>query len=127
MYHITCGYDNPNEFVNIMGVKAIELFVGVPSVIQEPNNERKQLYGKSGAYRDTPFGFESRSTSNYILQDKKLIDWVFNNTIEAINFVNEGKIYLIDEEADIIISAINDKNEDKAKYLINKFNIKLAA
>ena len=63
--------------------------------------------------------------SNYILTDKKLIDWVYDNTIEAINFVNSGKIYSLEEEAEVIISAINEKNVNKAKYLIDKFKIKM--
>lgn len=126
-FHITLGYDNPNEFVNIMWVKAMDLFTGVPSIIQEPDNERKKLYGKAGAFRHTSFGVEARGLSNYILQDKKTIDWVFENTEEAIKFVNSGNTYMLDDEADIIISAINNKDVDKAKYLINKFQIKMAA
>lgn len=126
-FHITLGYDEPNEFVNLMWVKAMDLYTSIPSVIQEPDNERKKLYGKAGAFRHTPFGVEARSLSNYVLNDKKYIDWVYDNTIEAINFVNSGKTYLLDEEADIIISAINDKDEAKAKYLIDKFEIKMAA
>ncbi len=126
-YHITLGYDDPNEFVNLMWVKAMDLFLNVPSVIQEPDNERKKLYGKAGAFRHTPFGVEARSLSNYVLQNDGLIHWAFENTESAINFVNEGNTYLLDEEADVIISAINDKNIDKAKYLIDKFQIKVAA
>ncbi len=126
-YHITIGYDNPMEMVSLMLIKAMDLTIGVPSVLQEPDNERKQLYGKAGAFRHTPFGVEYRSTSNYILQDKKLIDWAFNATVDAIGIVNDGKMQDVDEESEMIISAINDKDADKAKYLIDKFQIKLAA
>jgi hypothetical protein len=126
-FHISVGYDNPNEDINANIVKSIELFVGVPSVLQEPDNERKMLYGKSGAYRDTAFGVEARSISNYVLESKKYIDWVYNSTKKAIDFINKGKLYLINDEADIIISAINNKNKDEALYLIDKFKLKLAA
>lgn len=126
-YHITLGYDNPNEFVNLMWVKAMDLFTSVPSILQEPDNERKKLYGKAGAFRHTPFGVEYRSLSNYILQDRKLIDWAFDQTVAATEFVNRGDVYLLDEEADVIISAINNKDEQQAKYLIDKFQIKMAA
>lgn len=126
-FHVTLGYDDPNEFVNLMWVKAMDLFTSVPSVLQEPDNERKKLYGKAGAFRHTPFGVEARSLSNYILTDKKLINWVYDQTVEAINFVNAGDVHRLEEEADIIISAINDKDEDKARYLIDKFNIKMVA
>lgn len=125
-YHVSIGYDNYNIDLNSNIVKSFELFVGVPSVIQEPENERKLLYGASGAYRDTTFGVECRSISNYILQSKKLIDWVYTNTKKAIDFINKGMIHEINDEADIIISAINNKNIDQAKYLINKFKIQMA-
>jgi len=126
-YHITLGYENPNEIANLSWVKAQDLNIGVPSVLQEPDNERKKLYGKAGAFRHTSFGVEYRSTSNYILQDKKFIEWAFNNSMRSVDIVNKGDIYLLDEEADTIISCINDKDEAKAKYLIDKFQIKMAA
>lgn len=125
--HVTIGYDDPNEFVNLMLMKSMDLYTGVPSVIQEPDNERKKLYGKAGAFRHTAWGVEYRSLSNYVLQDKRYIDWVYDQTQEAIDFVNNGKTYMLDDEADIIISAINDKDVEKAKYLIDKFNIKMVA
>jgi len=124
--HITLGYQEPNEFVNLMWVKAMDLFLSVPSVIQEPDSERKKLYGKAGAFRHTPFGCEYRSLSNYFVDNKGLIDWVYDNTQAAIDFVNNGSTYLLDEEADVIIAAINDKDVNKAKYLIDKFQIKMA-
>jgi hypothetical protein len=124
--HITLGYEEPNEFVNLMWVKTMDLFLSVPSVIQEPDSERKKLYGKAGAFRHTSFGCEYRSLSNYFVNNKGLIEWVYENTQAAIDFVNSGSTYLLDEEADIIISAINDKDTDKAKYLIDKFKIQMA-
>lgn len=126
-FHFTLGYDNPIEPINIMWIKAMDAFIGVPSVIQEPDNERKMLYGKAGAFRHTNFGVEYRSTSNYLLQDKKLIDWAFNNSLEAIKFINNDKFHLIEEEASNIINCINNKDERLAIRLIDKFNIKMAA
>lgn len=124
--HITLGYEEPNEFVNLMWIKAMDLFLSVPSILQEPDSERKKLYGKAGAFRHTPFGVEYRSLSNYFINEKGLIDWVYDNTQEAIKFVNNGSTYLLDEEADVIISCINDNDKEKAKYLVDKFQIKMA-
>lgn len=61
------------------------------------------------------------------MSTKELIEWTYDNTIAAVNFVNEGNSYMLNDEADIIIDAINNNNEEKALYLIDKFNIKLAA
>lgn len=126
-FHITLGYSNPSEMTNLMWIKAEDLFIGVPSVLQEPDNERKKLYGKAGAFRHTPFGCEYRSTSNYILGDKKLIEWAFENSVRAIDFINEGGMYSLEEEADTIVKAINNKDKEIALYLIDKFKIKMAA
>lgn len=121
--HITLGYENPNKILNAQWIKAMDLFVGIPSVIQEPDNERKALYGSAGCYRNTNFGVEYRSTSNYLLKDKELIMWAFDNTTKAIEFVNDGKVILLEEEADIIIAAINNNDKIMAKYMIDKYRI----
>jgi len=126
-HHVTIGYDEPNEYANLMWVKAMDLFASVPNVIQEPDSERKKLYGKAGAFRHTMFGCEYRSLSNFVLSDDNKLGWVYDQTQAAIEFVNAGNIHLLDDEADIIISAINDNDKEKAKYLIDKFAIQMAA
>lgn len=37
-------------------VQAMDLFIGIPSVIMEPDNKRKELYGQAGAFRPKPYG-----------------------------------------------------------------------
>lgn len=126
--HIHVGYDNPNPFVNTMLVKALDLHVGVPSVILEPTNERKTMYGKAGSFRHKDYGVEWRSISNYYLQKKSLIEWVYQNTVDAINFVNNGGCNNFDEqEKEEIVSCINNNDVDLAEKLILKYGIKLAA
>ena len=46
--------------------------------------------------------------------------------MEAVRFVNKGDSFLIDEEEENIINAINNKDEQLAKRLIDKFQIKMA-
>lgn len=127
-FHIWVGYESPNDMESLNIIKALDLFVGVPSVLQEPDNERKSLYGKAGACRiNKKIGVEYRSTSNYLLQDRTLIDWAFNNTLAAIDFVNNGGVYLFDmEEKELIVNSINYSNKDSAQALIEKYQIKLA-
>ncbi len=54
--HIHIGYDDFNQTTSDFIVKALDLFISVPLVIAEPENKRKEMYGKAGAYRPQPWG-----------------------------------------------------------------------
>lgn len=124
--HVHIGYEEPQEHVNIALVKAMDLFVGVPSILFEPSNPRKMMYGKAGSFRHKQYGVEYRTISNYYLESKSLTNWVFDNTVEAINFVNKGSELSTSDESEIV-DCINQSDEGMAFYLVSKFDIKLAA
>lgn len=126
--HIHIGYKNPNVFINKSLIKALDIYLGVPSILQEPENDRKRMYGKAGAYRDKSYGVEYRTISNYYLQSKELTDWVFQNTMEAINFVNKGGCNGLNiQEKEEIVNCINYNDHELANVLIEKYQVKLAA
>lgn len=125
-FHLHVSYDNHSEKVSEMIVKALDLHVAVPSVLQEPDNKRKQLYGKAGAFRfKEEYGVEYRVPSNYLLQEERLIAWVFGATIKALDFVNDGRIDEIDSSAELIQAAINTNDKVLAQNLINQFELEL--
>lgn len=107
-------------------VKVLDLFLGLPSVLLDEERERRKLYGKAGCFRfATSFiGHEYRVLSNFWLKSEELMGWVYDNTQAAINFINEGKTIAPDDEF-IIQAGINDYNEDFARELVNKYQIKL--
>ena len=92
--HIHVGYKDSTEETNKEIIKAMELFLGVPSVLLEPKNERRKVgYGQAGNYRHQPYGgVEYRSLSSHFSSGKDLIQWCFRNTEKAIEFVNTGGI-----------------------------------
>lgn len=106
-------------------VKALDLFISIPLVIIEPDNKRKELYGKAGAFRPKPYGLEYRTPSNYYLNSIELMNWVYNNTHKAISFINSiGNIPKnLSKE---IRETINNNNKERANFLISEFNIDLA-
>lgn len=125
--HIHAGYDNPNVEANLLGGKAMDLFLGIPSILIEPDNERRVVgYGAAGNIRHQRHGFEYRSLSSYFASSRKLIQWCFKNTMEAIKFVNEGKSHLIADMGDVIQDIINNNKKQQALEIINQFNIKMA-
>lgn len=124
--HIHVGYDEPDMGTNLNLIKAMDIFIGLASVIQEPDNERKSLYGKAGAFRFKEYGVEYRTVSNYYINSPELTRWAFHNTMKAVDFVNdENKISKT--EADGIQLAINKCDKNLAENLCKYFGVKLAA
>ncbi len=105
-------------------VQAMDLFVSVPAVLMDKGHERKQLYGKAGAYRPKSYGLEYRTPSNFWIFDDKLIRWVWRQTEKAMQFTRKGH-RLTGADADNVVSAVNENNRDKALALISKFSLDL--
>lgn len=122
MGHIHVGYDKPNDLTNLELSKAMDLFLAIPSVILDLDVERRALYGKAGAMRMKPFGMEMRTLSNFWIFNDKLIDWVYENTLAAIDFVNIGGIITNPEE---IVECINTCNKEMALEIIEDYKIKM--
>lgn len=124
--HIHIGYTTPDSITNMAIIRALDLFIGVPSIIAEPDNKRKELYGKAGAFRHKEYGVEYRTPSNYYLANKDLTMWVHTSAIDAINWLNKGNN--VDEGlGQTIQEVINTNNKQEAEMLINHFKIKKAA
>jgi hypothetical protein len=107
-------------------VKYLDLYLGVPSTIQDEGEKRKELYGKAGAYRAKEYGVEYRSLSNYWVFDPKLTTWVWESVEQAMDAWQQRKVDLIDE-GQHIVAAINENKKDVAYMLIDKYNLQLAA
>ena len=88
--HIHIGYDNSSMEDQIALIKAMDLFVGVPLVVLDPDKVRKTRYGKAGAFRPKPYGVEWRVASNYWIKTPALIQWAYNNTMKAVDYLNQG-------------------------------------
>ena len=124
-FHIHIGYKNKSEEIDEYLVKALDLFLSVPATIVEPDNQRKQLYGKAGAFRFKDYGVEYRSLSNYFINSDSLMKWVFDNTQTAIDFLNQRGIDEIEIMGKEIQEAVNNNNKVLANQIIRQFNIPL--
>lgn len=118
--HIHIGYADPSIPVNNELIKAMDLFLGVPSVLLDSDIDRKQLYGKAGCFRYKKYGVEYRSLSNFWLQDNGLITWAWQSTMEAIDFVNNNGIITNEDQ---IIDAINNYDKNLATEILDDYGI----
>ena len=105
-------------------VREMDLYLGVPSVLLDLDNERRQLYGQAGAFRAKPYGVEYRVLSNFWLTKQELIDWVYEQVEEVISNLQQGKC-MSPLYQDIIPSIINNGDREGAFSLIEEAGIKL--
>lgn len=101
-------------------VRAMDLFLGVPSVLMDDGEMRKQLYGKAGAFRAKSYGVEYRTLSNFWIFSPRLIKWAWDNTARA-----EGCEFDVKQEQDRILAAINGNDKDVARQLVKEYNLEV--
>lgn len=117
--HIHVGVDHLDK---LQLVKAMDLFLGVPSVIMDKDTKRRQLYGKAGAFRPKEYGVEYRTLSNFWIWKEQFIDWVYEQTETAIKFVSGGNTV---KDGHKIQEAINSGDKKLCNGIIGAYNIKL--
>lgn len=120
--HIHIGYDNPTKTTSIALIKALDLFLTLPSILKDTDSRRREVYGKAGAYRIKPYGVELRTLSNFWIKDLESVKFVFNAVAKAINFVNEGRLLSINTSQRIVY-AINMQDKEAANDLIKEFDV----
>jgi len=103
-------------------VQAMDLFLGVPSVLMDPGEDRKQLYGKAGACRIKPYGPEYRTLSNFWIFEDELIRWVWRNTERSII---AAKTSSFTDLSDVIQECINTNNKELAQQLVDEYSLEV--
>jgi hypothetical protein len=102
-------------------IQAMDLLLGVPSTLMDDGEDRKQLYGKMGAFRPKPYGAEYRVLSNYWIFDEKLIAWVWRAS-EKAETLAKSKFDLKPLET-LISRAINNNDKAVAQHLVNEYQL----
>lgn len=107
-----------NPWRVIMGM---DLYLGVPSVLMDKGEDRKQLYGKAGACRIKSYGPEYRTLSNFWIFEDHLIDWVWRNTARTLGNLDKA----FEDYSDVIQQCINNNDKALAKELVNSFSLEV--
>lgn len=116
--HIHVGTDHDM----ISGVQKMDLFLGVPSILLDDSPSsiaRRELYGKRGAMRPKPYGWEYRTLSNFWVFDEKLVDWVWKAVDQALN----TNIKFPKRAGDNIDYCINTGDKKLAEKLVSTYGI----
>jgi hypothetical protein len=109
--------DAPFELIH-----AMDLFLGVPSTQLDSGVLRRELYGKAGAFRPKPYGVEYRTLSNFWIFSPKNIQWAYDGTKKAIDFVKNG-LSLSNTDKKNIQNCINTNNQQLFQQLNDKYGL----
>ena len=108
-------------------MKCFDLHLTVPFLLIYPDERRRQLYGKAGAFRICDWGkaagFEARTLSNYWLSSKKTILYVFKQLNQMFDYYNTKGMKEINKDNEHIINAINNSNIELALQLCEKYDV----
>ena len=118
MFHIHIGYDNPTVPESLRMIKLLDVFLGIPSVIIDPDKERRKLYGKAGAFRLTKYGFEYRTLSSYMMSKDSILNLICELLMLALEY--DGTTLAFDK--DQIQHIINESDVEEAKKFLNNFD-----
>ena len=101
-------------------IRAMDLFLGVPSTQLDAGTLRRELYGKAGCFRAKSYGAEYRTLSNFWIFDDSLIQWAFDGTQRALEFVEKGNTIDV-ADGYRIQRCINTNNPNDFDFLKAKF------
>lgn len=104
-------------------VKMMDFMLGIPSVLMDEDNKRRNMYGKAGAYRRKRYGLEYRTLSNFWLNSGELIRWVYSNSVLAFDMVTELPSYLKEFPSEIVQGIINQGDKAGAEEIVNRLSI----
>jgi hypothetical protein len=111
----------------IEGVKKFDLYMSIPLVLMDDGHQRKQLYGKAGAFRKKPYGFEYRTPSNWWIAPgedketrKKRCEWVWRQAQRALQSNINVK-----ELEEVVPKCINENDTGLAQALINHYELEV--
>ena len=128
--HIHIGYDvkpltkNQRKVSNANIVRAMDLFLCVPSMLLDSDTRRRELYGRPGSFRPKPYGLEYRSLSNFWIASDELIRWVWDQTVLAFEFSRiESNMDSVIHDEHLILKAINENDSLLINNLCKKYGI----
>lgn len=120
--HIHLSYEDNDEETNYLIGRVFDLFCTLPSILIDDDTNRRTFYGKAGEIRHCSYGVELRTLGGFILSDKSIYDYMMENLLKAIEFINSGKT-ISDEISVGIQVAINTQNREIASTIMEMMEI----
>lgn len=122
--HVHIGWtsgENPWDREHYATCRAVarqmDYYLGIYSLLWDTDNQRRELYGKAGAFRPKPYGVEYRTLSNRWTDSDLLMRWVFNAAQKGVqDLLFNGKDASV-EYGNAAVDIINHSDSDWQRWL----------
>lgn len=127
--HIHIGYSHlqdVNPLLNEDIIRMCDYYLGLPSVLLDKDDRRRELYGKGGAMRHKVYGPEYRTLSNFWIFSDELIGWAYENSVRA--YLEVGRLQELEGviSGDEVQRIINTNDKGAAKAALNALELRYA-
>lgn len=119
--HLSWDVEGEDVWYRNYTVKAMDFYIGLPSLLLDEDDRRRSLYGKAGAHRLKSYGVEWRTASNFWARTPTLTQWAFNNSLEAI----ENRERFKSSDMSYVMDVINNGDKEKAHSIIKSEGIRM--
>lgn len=117
------GFTATNEFspvhfnTSARLARILDETIGLPSLLWDKDDVRRQMYGKGGCFRPKKYGMEYRTLSNKWIFNKKVRQFVYQGVEEALKLM-----FNADYEPDTRIRDVLDNSDRKNElFKTNKY------
>lgn len=87
--------------------------LGVYSILWDKDDQRREMYGKAGSFRPKHYGMEYRTLSNKWIFNKKIMKFVYDGAMEAIE-----KVFTSSYEPDATIANIINTSDRQSSFFV---------
>lgn len=122
---------DPNMLQKRNLVRALDLTLGLPSVLLDDDERRRKYYGRPGAFRTNyEDRVEYRTLSNFWIKNDNLKAWAYNGVVDAIRRLNKWEMFHTETLwgeffQERIEKAIKTSNKVIASDLIRTLNVNM--
>jgi hypothetical protein len=128
--HIHIGYQTDDRAMDAADkiIRAMDICVGLGSVIIDTDSDRRSIYGNAGDLRFRQVEdvniVEYRTLGGAMHLDEERLSWVYKQTMKAVEMVNNWSDFYQDH-GKVVEEAINTGDEATCRELMGLFNISL--
>jgi hypothetical protein len=123
--HIHVSWEDPDDEQRWELVRALDVFLGLPSIMITEPSDRRKLYGKAGACRLKKYGVEYRVLDNFYMASVPLSTKVADRVYFTTDSINQNDLLRKDIRKHFaeIQTAINTHNKEVAADLMSYFGV----
>lgn len=124
--HLHIGFGHLEEVTRSKSRKVIQMcdyVLGLPSLLLDKDDRRRQLYGKAAAMRFKRYGAEYRTLSNFWLFSDELTKWAYEGARFAYEQIDLLEGFVGAVSGDEVQRIINTGDKDRAEAVCRELGI----